>query len=443
MVRFAGGNPSGRSSIAVRCASEPPRDRRGIAMKNAGHIRGTIGTMSETDDQIYSYERDPYLRDLQVDIIRVGEEDGRPFAILDDTILYPEGGGQPADHGWLNEVRIVDVQRVEQLVRHFLESPLPAGPARLSLDWERRYDHMQQHTAQHVLTAIAADRFGWQTTSFHLGERSCDIELDAPSLSEADLKVLEDAAMQTIRAGLPVSGRRVSLEEYAQLDVRTRGLPEGHGGDVRLVEIEGTDLNTCGGTHVRSTTEIGSIKLLRTEPMRGGTRLHWVAAGRVRQRLAEHESRTDALRGLFETSAEELVSAATTRLDELKDAMRRMRAFESSLIDQAAEGLIASGDGIVEAHFKGMDGAFLQKIARRFAESADSRIALLTAASDQGSFFVLAAGEACPLDVSVAGPEVAEILGGRGGGSGQFFQGKAGSLEERAAALTLLQDQLA
>jgi len=177
--------------------------------------------------------------------------------------------------------------------------------------------------------------------------------------------------------------------------------------------------------------------------MRGGTRLHWVAAGRVRQRLAEHESRTDALRGLFETSAEDLVSAATTRLDELKDAMRRMRAFESSLIDQAAEGLIARGDGVVEAHFKGMDGAFLQRIARRFAESAGSRIALLTAASDQGNFFVLAAGEDCPIDVSVAGPAVAEILSGRGGGSGQFFQGKAGSLERRAAALALLQERLA
>ncbi len=399
--------------------------------------------MSETEAQIYSYERDPYLCDLQVDVIRVGEEDGRPFAILDDTILYPESGGQPADIGWLDEVRIVDVQRVEENVRHFLESPLPAGPARLSLDWDRRYDHMQQHTAQHLLTAVAADRFGWQTTSFHLGERSCDIELDVQSLSESDLRELEDATMEVIRAGLLVSGRRVSPEEYGHLDVRTRGLPEGHRGDIRLVEIEGIDLNTCGGTHVRSTSEIGSIKLLRTEPMRGGTRLHWVAARRVRRRLAEHESRTDVLRGLFETSAEDLVAAATARLDELKDVMRRMRALESSLIDHATEGMIARGNVVVEAHFKGMDGAFLQKIARRFADSAGCRIALLTAASDKGSFFVLAAGEDCPVDVAAVGLQVAETLGGRGGGSGQFFQGKAGSLEKRPAALAVLQERLA
>ena len=398
--------------------------------------------MSEADAQIYSYERDPYLRELQVDIIRIGEGDRRPYAVLDDTILYPEGGGQPADCGWLNEVRVVDVQWVEQSIHHYLESPLPAGPARLSVDWGRRYDHMQQHSAQHVLTAIAADRFGWQTTSFHLGERNCDIELDSPSLSEADLLTLEDAAMEAIRAGLPVDGHRVSPEEYARLDVRTRGLPEGHHGDIRLVEIEGIDLNTCGGTHVRSTAEIGSIILLRTEPMRGGTRLHWIAAGRVQRRLAEHESRTNALRSLFETSAEELVSVATLRLEELRDAMRRMRAFESSLIDQAAEGLISRGEGVVEAHFKGMDGAFLQKIARRFAASAGARVALMTAASDDGNFFVLAAGEECPLDVTVAGPEVAEVLGGRGGGSRQFFQGKAGSLEKRSAALALLREQL-
>ena len=145
---------------------------------------------------------------------------------------------------------------------------------------------------------------------------------------------------------------------------------------------------------------------------------------------------------MFETSADELVTAATARLDELKDAMRRMRAFESSLIDQAADGLVARGNGVVEAHFKGMDGGFLQKIARRFADSAGSRVALLTAASDKGNFFVLAAGEECPLDVTTVGPEVADILGGRGGGSGQFFQGKATSLETRSAALAFLREQL-
>jgi Ser-tRNA(Ala) deacylase AlaX len=398
--------------------------------------------MSEPEKQIPAYERDPYLRELEVDIVRIGEEDGQPFAVLNDTILYPEGGGQPADHGWLNEVRIVDVQRIGDETRHFLESPLPAGPARLSLDWERRYDHMQQHTAQHVLTAIAADRFGWQTTSFHLGEQNCDIELDTASLSDTDLHALEEAAMAAVQAGLSVAGRRVSPEDYEELEVRTRGLPEGHAGDIRLVEVTGIDRNTCGGTHVRSTAEIGAIKLLKTEPMRGGTRLHWVAGDRVRRRLAEHESRTDALRGLFETSAEELVSAATMRLDELKDAMRRARVFESSLIDQAAEGLMARGEGVVDAHFKGVDGGFLQKIGRRFAAEAGARIALLTAAGDKGTFFVLAAGEQCPVDVAGVGPEVADILGGRGGGSGQFFQGKAGSLEGRDQALKLLRDEL-
>jgi Ser-tRNA(Ala) deacylase AlaX len=398
--------------------------------------------MSTDEKQICAYERDPYLRELQVDIVKIGEADGRPFAILDDTILYPEGGGQPADHGWLNEVRVLDVQRAEEGIRHYLESPLPAGPARLSLDWDRRYDHMQQHTAQHVLTAIAADRFRWPTTSFHLGEQSSDIELDAPSLSAEDMNALEEAAMGAIQAGRSVAGRRVAPEEYAELEVRTRGLPEGHTGDVRLVEIEGIDLNTCGGTHVRSTAEIGAIKLLKTEAMRGGTRLYWIAGGRVRRRLAEHETRTDELRGLFETSAEELVSAATMRLDELKDAMRRARAFESSLIDQAAEGLMARGEGVVDAHFKGVDGGFLQKIGRRFAAEAGARIALLTAAGDKGNFFVLAAGEECEVDVAGVGPEVADLLGGRGGGSGQFFQGKAGSLERREQALEQLRAEL-
>ena len=123
------------------------------------------------------------------------------------------------------------------------------------LDWPRRWDHMQQHTGQHLLTAVASDRFGWQTTAFHLGGEVSDVELAVPSLASADLRALEDVIAEEIRRQRAVSARRVSRETYQALPVRTRGLPADISGEIQLVEIEGLDLNTCGGTHLRSTAE--------------------------------------------------------------------------------------------------------------------------------------------------------------------------------------------
>ncbi len=394
-------------------------------------------------DRIPAYERDPYLKELKTEVLETGMEGGVPFAVLADTILYPEGGGQPADRGWLGEVQVTDVQRREGKVRHSLARPVEPGPVTVRLDWSRRFDHMQQHTGQHLLTAVAADRFGWPTTAFHLGERICDVELGVAALAAADLEALEAAVAEKIRAALAVSTRRVTQTEFAGLAVRTRGLPAGHEGDVRLVEIAGTDLNTCGGTHVRSTAEVEVVKLLGAEPMRGGTRLTFVAGGRVRARLGAHEARSARLRTLFGAPDEEIVAVAEAKLEQLQASEKRARGLEEELAGAVAVALAASPDRVVSAHFEGKDAAFLQALARRLVEGAPAKAALLTASDGGRSLFAVAVGEEVRLDVQAAGREVAALLAGRGGGAGRAFQGKAGSLAEREGAVARLRDLVA
>ncbi|MGB6642158.1 MAG: alanyl-tRNA editing protein, partial [Thermoanaerobaculia bacterium] len=211
-------------------------------------------------EKIYRYEREPYRRELEVEVLEVGELEGRAFAVLDNTILYPEGGGQPSDRGRLGEVEVVEVQATEGHLRHYLASPVATGPATLELDWERRYDHMQQHTAQHLLSSISLGRFGWNTRSFHIGPETSDIELDIEPPAARELEALEEEVAGAVVAAHPITCRRVTREEYEKLDVRSRGLPAGHTGDIRLVEIEGVDLNTCGGTHLASTAEVEAVK---------------------------------------------------------------------------------------------------------------------------------------------------------------------------------------
>ncbi len=390
--------------------------------------------------RIYAYEREPYRRQLDVEVLAIGDDEGGTFAVLDDTVLYPEGGGQPADSGHLGDTAVVDVRRAGDEIRHYLEDPVALGPATLTLDWRRRYDHMQQHTGQHLLTAVAVDRFGWKTTSFHLQPEVCDIELAAPAITAAQLEALEDAVAAEIRAARTVSTRRVSADEYAGLGARSRGLPAGHRGDVRLVDIEGIDLNTCGGTHLRSTAEIESLKLLGTEALRGGTRLRWLAGARVRQRLAAHEARNADLRAVLEAADDELTAIARVKLTQLKDAARRRRTLETRLAEAVTEGLLRSDRPVAAEHFDGVDMGFLRRVGQRFSGSEHPGVVLLTAEGDQGAFFVVAAGEGSALDVQGLGRQVAQIFGGRGGGSRRLFQGKADSCDRRAEALEVLAD---
>ena len=388
-----------------------------------------------------AYEREPYLRELKTEVIASGELDGRPWAVLADTLFYAEGGGQPADHGRLNGVDVTDVRRGDQDVLHFLSAPVPAGPAALELDWNRRYDPMQQHTAQHLLSALAAGRYGWVTTSFHLGSRQCDVELDTPAIETGALHELEEFAMAAVRDARAVTARRVSAEAYARLDIRSRGLPESHSGDVRLVEIEGLDVTTCGGTHLRSTAEIEALQLGATESVRGGTRLYWRAGRRVRRRLAELEARNRELRALFETSGEELVDAAAARLAAAKESRTALRRATEELADARADALALEPGTSIVAHLEGADAGRLRRVAQRLVDRAPAKAALLTGSGDGGPPFLLAVGPESEVDAAAVGARVAEILGGRGGGSGAIFQGKARSLERLDDARRCLRKQ--
>ena len=371
-----------------------------------------------------AYEREPYRTELEASILSVRDDAGRAYAVLDDTILFPEGGGQPSDRGFLNDAEVLDVQKAGGEIRHYVGAPVTPGPVRVRLDWDRRYDHMQQHTGQHLLSAIAQDGFGWPTTAFHLGPEVCDVELEARALSRADLTALEERVAAGIRAARAVRPRRVTFGEFQALPVRTRGLPEDHVGEVRLVEIEGVDLNTCGGTHLSNTAEIEGVALLSAEPLRGGTRVFFVAGRRARRRLARHEERNAALRTLLGAPDAGLVGAAKAKLDQLAEAQRTLRRAGEELAAAAADAALASTARVVRAHFDGRDMAFVQAVARRFSERAGPRAAFLTATREGEHVFALGVGEGFG-DAQALGREIAALLGGKGGGAGRVFQGKA------------------
>ena len=392
--------------------------------------------------RIYGFEHQPYLRELDVEVLSVEEKSGLWTAMLDDTILYPEGGGQPSDRGRLNDVAVSRVEKTSAGLQHVLGAQAEPGRARLVVDWPRRYDHMQQHTAQHLLTRTALDRFGWATRSFHIGPQVSDIELDCAPPQPPEIEALEVAVAEVIVQARPIRGFRVSAEEYAALEVRSRGLPADHLGEIRLVEIEDFDLNTCGGTHLASTSEVEMAKVVGSEPLRGGCRLFWVAGRRVRSRLAAHETKMADFRRLLDTGDAEIVAGLGLKLVQLQQARRARRWLETRLAESIVGELTSQTESLVDLHLEGFEAGLLRPIAENLAKRAHPQAAFLTAEGEAGTLFALVIGKESALDLQAAGVAIAEILEGRGGGAGQVFQGKAESLEHRSAAVDLIQKLL-
>lgn len=260
-----------------------------------------------------------------------------------------------------------------------------------------------------------------------------DIELTVPGLTSEQLADLEEEVTTEIRAGRPVSQRWLEGSSGPGMNIRCRGLPDGFSGELRVIEIEGIDQAACGGTHLHSTAEIETVALLGTEPMRGGTRVFFVAGGRVRRRMAVHEARNAELRSLLGTADDELAGIVANRLEQIRRLGKRDKMLVGELAAALAGRLALSEEPVSHLHLPGHGPELLQQLARRFVAGTGGRLALLTG----DGFFVLASRDT-ELDLARLGTEVAEILDGRGGGKGQLFQGKAAAVDNHPQALAHL-----
>jgi misacylated tRNA(Ala) deacylase len=221
---------------------------------------------------------------------KIGYSDGY-HVVLEDTILFPEGGGQPSDRGKINEIEVTYVERRGDTAVHWTRDPLTVGEeVTIEVDWDRRHDHMQQHSGQHLITAITDLMFGFKTTSWNLAiglDNKCFIELSTPKLSQEQIDSIEEKCNEKIRGRISMTPRWLPHDSKELEEIRTRGLPDDVVGPVRVVDIQGVDSNMCCGTHVDNLSDIQCIKLLHTETKKGLTLLYFIAGDRVIRYLAK------------------------------------------------------------------------------------------------------------------------------------------------------------
>jgi alanyl-tRNA synthetase len=370
------------------------------------------------------YYTDPACRSFEATVRQTVSHEGRPAVLLDRTAFYPTSGGQPFDVGRLQDVAVLDViDRDDGEVVHVVTSALDEGqPVHGEIDWPRRFDHMQQHTGQHVLSASFARLFDAQTTSFHLGAESATIDLGREVTPE-QIAEAEMDANRIVWEDRPVTIRFASAEEAASLPLRKE---PARSGTLRLIDIEGFDLSACGGTHVARTGAIGLIGVVGWERFKGGTRVTFVCGGRALRSLRDYrDSVTGSIR-LLSVLPKELPSAIERAQAEAKDLRRSVKQLQESLAGHEAARLVTAAVAVgahraVVQALDNWDAAGLKAIASAATGHAGILVALFSTAAPVVA--VLARSKDVSVDLPTIFKQLVARFGGRGGGRPDLVQG--------------------
>jgi alanyl-tRNA synthetase len=396
-------------------------------------------------DRLYYHDSFLYGFDAEV---RTVLESPRPALILDRTAFYPTSGGQIHDIGSIThaensgaKVRVTEVVDTEDgHVVHYLEAPLkdvkPGTRVRGEIDSARRRDHMQQHSAQHVLSAAFVRLFNMPTVSFHMADDDCSIDLDTLSLTQNQVESAERLANDIVLENRPVDIRFTTREVAAALGLRK--VPPSERDQLRLIDIHDFDLTACGGTHVAHTGQIGSVLLRKSEKVRHGYRVEFVAGLRTVATARRDFSALTGTAALFSANIYDVPQQARKSLDEIRSLRKQREQSLEELADAQATALLAeipekNGRKLVVRTLSDRDLNFVKLLAQKLTRQATS-IALLATSSPQPALvFAQSAGQ--PDDMAALLKQTMAKLGGRGGGSKDLAQGGVPSSEGLADAL--------
>jgi len=375
------------------------------------------------------YYTDAYCTRFSAHTIERVTWDSQPAVVLDRTAFYPTSGGQPADRGTLSGIALLDVAVREKdgVIIHVLEHTLPADQHEVEglLDWSRRFDHMQQHAGQHILSAAFEQMLNAHTIGFHLGVEVSTIDVNVARLDPAAVKPVEELANQVVWENRPIRTRLVDANELATLCLRRPPTVEG---PVRIVEVADFDVNPCGGTHVADTGEIGLIKITNLDYRGDETRVEFLCGGRaVRDYQAKNEM-IHRLTSLLTVGYWELDQAVERLQDEAKQLRQDLRKARKRLLKMEASELTENA-AVIEPYrvvaqvWEQREPGELRALAQELAHIPN--VVALLASIGERTHLCFARAEGIDLDMAAALQAACAQLGGKGGGRPHLAQGSA------------------
>jgi len=398
------------------------------------------------------YYHDSFLYEFDATVVDLTAINSRPALILDRTAFYPTSGGQVFDTGNIvfgsNTLRVAEVaERDDGTILHFVEGTpdiRPGNSVHGSIDIERRRDHMQHHSGQHVLSAAFVRLFNMPTVSFHMGVDSCSIDLDTKSLTSTQVEAAESLANEVIAENRPIGIRFVTQEEAKGLGLRK--MPPLERDKLRLIDIRDFDLTACGGTHVAATGQIGCILLRKTEKVRQGWRVEFVCGKRAVAMARRDYATLAESAGLCSSHIWDLPQQIRKFQDEARAFRKSNEQTLQELADLYADRMLAEtkeqgGSIIVTRVLADRDLNFIKLLAQRLTRQNPNVVALLGSTSTQPALvFAQSAGQ--PFDMGALMKEALGRLGGRGGGSKDMAQGGPADSDKLEATLADLAARL-
>lgn len=398
------------------------------------------------------YYHDSFLYEFDAKVVECGANESRTALVLDRTAFYPSSGGQLFDTGWVfsgnSKICVTEVAEEEDgTILHLIEGAAEVekgSQVHGQIDVDRRRDHMQQHSGQHVLSAAFVRLFNMPTVSFHMGAEACSIDLDAKNLTTAQVEAAEKLANEVITENRPVEIRFVTQEEAQGLGLRK--LPPAERDKLRLIEIHDFDLSACGGTHVASTGQIGCILLRKIEKVRQGWRVEFVCGKRAITTARKDYSTLAESAGLCSSHIWDLPQQIRKFQEEARAARKANEQVLQELAEMYAGRLLAefqgeSGSIIITRVLPDRDLTFIKLLGQKLTRQSPRVVALLASTAGQPALvFAQSAGQ--PFDMGALMKEALGRLGGRGGGSKDMAQGGPAQTEELEPILAELAAKL-
>lgn len=363
------------------------------------------------------FYQNPYLKAFTAKVLSCGEGKNGFEVTLSDTAFYPEGGGQPADHGKIGEAIVSDTRKVNGAIIHFTDKPLEVGSeVSCSIDWDRRFSNMQNHSGEHLFSGLVNKKFDYDNVGFHMDDDTITVDFDGP-ISDEELAELERQTNDAIVSNLPIEISFPDEETRKTLEFRSK---KELSGKVRIVDIPGCDRCACCGTHVKTTGEIGAFKVLSSMRHRGGMRIEFVCGLRAladyQRRLTENQKISE----LLSAKPHEISQAVEKTLNELADRKAEIVALRNEIFEYKAAAIPEGGKVLIsfEKDFAPLD---LRRFCTLLAEKKKAEHIAVLSETAPGLFSYVLFGPA--EEMRDASKALNQKLSGKGGGSGGFVQG--------------------
>ena len=390
------------------------------------------------------FYQDPYIKEFTAKLVTQGkDEHGNDYIVLNQTAFYPTGGGQPHDVGTIENIRVLNVEEVEGEIRHYLESEI--DDLKLSvqgmIDWDRRFDHMQQHIGQHILSAAFDNLFDYKTVGFHLGNEILTIDLETESLTETEAEKAEQLANQIVIENRVIEVKWVTEEELSRYPLRKETKVKE---DIRLVIIPDFDYNGCGGTHPKATGEVQAIKILDWEKQKKKTRVQFVCGSRVIKQLSQKNKVINELTKLLNSPEKDMEKSIIRLLESCKNTEKELKQTLEKILYFEARDLLKNSieKNIVSEVFQNRTVQELQKLARIVLTEDENAIVLFVSQNENRLQLVCARGSSEKVSMKRIVGDALTMINGKGGGSDSFAQGGGDALISADQMLQHLLEQI-